>query len=261
MLNVLIQSYANTKQLWPRVKNMSVIEAQNVSKSYGKVKALNDFSLKVPKGSLFALIGPNGAGKTTFIRCLLGLTQQDTGRITINEINTFFDHSRKSISYLPEKFNFYPYYTIESALAFFGKMQGVSSKDLAKKVDEVLNLLGISELGNRKLKNLSKGQLQRLGLAQLFLSNSQTLILDEPFSGLDPIGIKELKDILKKCKQEGRTIFLNTHILSEVEQLCDYVGILNHGQLVAQGPINEVKRATGSLEQTFYDMISNKSGK
>ena len=233
---------------------MSVIDAQNVSKTYGSTLALNNLSLTVAQGSVYALLGPNGSGKTTFVKSILSLVKPDSGDIKINGINSKDVLCHEKISYLPEKFNFYPYYTVRSVLQFYGTMKGLRGQELSDKIDLSLKLLQISDLGKKKIKQCSKGQVQRTGIAAMLMGDSDLLILDEPFSGLDPIAIKELKDLLLSLKNEGKTLFINSHILSEMEKLCDHAAILNKGEVVAQGELSSML-GTKSLEDFFYEKV------
>jgi len=233
-----------------------MIDAENVSKSYGRDQVLNQLNVKVEKGSAFALIGPNGAGKTTFVRLLLGLSPMNEGTILLQGKDVSDETSRLGVGYLPEKFQFFNYYTVEGAALFYGKMHGLSGTDLKDRVNQALQDVGISELAKRRLDTLSKGQTQRLGIANLLVGNNQLLILDEPFSGLDPIGIKELKVLLNTLQDSGKTLFINSHILSEIEVICDSMAVLNKGICLAQGKITELIEGK-SLEDYFYSKIQN----
>ena len=232
---------------------MQIIQAQNVSKNYGSLTALRSLSLTVEEGSAFALLGPNGAGKTTFVRALLGLTRCG-GDIKLQGLDVGDKSARLGLAYLPEKFNFFPYYTVEAVLSFYGKMQGLGGSALSEAISSALEALNITELRKKRMDSLSKGQVQRTGLANLLMGDNKILILDEPFSGLDPIGIKELKDLINKLKGQGKTIFINSHILSEMEQICDHVAILDKGECLVQGTLEEVT-AGKSLEDAFYDLV------
>lgn len=253
-----------------------MIEIINLKKNYGPVSALKGCSLTVPDREVFALLGPNGAGKTTLIKSLLNLISVDEGQIRINGMDCKCYCSRSEISYLPEKFTFYPYYSVEEVLkmvgrillpvhscqnmpgSFLGREEKGSVTTVNELVEKVLARLSITEIKNRKIKTLSKGQLQRVGLGQLLMSKSQIYILDEPFSGLDPIGIKDTKTIIADLKQQGFTVFINSHILSEMEQICDRIAILVEGQILAEGQVAKIKEKT-SLEDYFYKMVTEKS--
>lgn len=234
---------------------MNIIETENLSKSYGAIPALKNISLSVKKGSCFALLGPNGAGKTTFVKSLLNLISPQEGSLKINNINSLDEKSRIGVYFLPEKFTFFSYYTVEGELDFYGRMQGLSDEEIKSQIPLALRKLSIEELAKRKLNTLSKGQLQRVGLANLYMGEHELYIFDEPFSGLDPIGIKDLKEILKELRGNNKSIFINSHILSEMEKICDSFGILNKGILVESGKLLE-KLEGKTLEDYFYQKVS-----
>lgn len=233
---------------------MYAIEASKVVKHYRLNKALDEFDLIVPKGSVFALLGPNGAGKTTFIKCMLGLVNYTSGELKVDGKNVREVDARKLISYIPERFNFYPFYTTTAVLEFYGKAMGISKEELPAKIENALVKLELTEIRDKKISEMSKGQRQRVGIANLVLSDAEILILDEPFSGLDPIGIKDLKKIIRDFKNEGKTVFLNSHILSEVEEICDSFAVINKGICHAQGNKNEILQGT-KLDDFFYRVI------
>lgn len=233
---------------------MKVIEVKGLSKSYGKQEALKDVSLDVSSGVIFGLLGPNGAGKTTLVKILLDLIRANSGEVSLNEKPSTQESARLNVGYLPEKFNFYPYYTVGATVRFYGEMQGLRGEDLKTECEKALSALNILDMAKQKIKTLSKGQLQRTGLACMLMGDNQLFILDEPFSGLDPIGIKELKNLILELKERGRTIFINSHILSEMEQLCDEIAILNKGQLIEVGKIKDLI-GEKSLEDHFYSMV------
>jgi ABC-2 type transport system ATP-binding protein len=233
---------------------VSVIEAKNVSKSYGNNLALNNLSLNVSEGSVYALLGPNGSGKTTFVKSILGLVKHDKGDIRLNGIESSDVTCREGISYLPEKFSFFPYYTVLGVVKFYGIMKGLKGAELEEQAAHALQALQIEDLAKKKIKQCSKGQVQRAGIAAMLMGNSKLLILDEPFSGLDPIAIKELKDLLIELKNKGITLFVNSHILSEMEKLCDHAAILNKGEVIAQGELKTMLCGM-SLEDFFYEKV------
>lgn len=238
---------------------MSIIEANGVTKKYGRHLALDNISLKVEEGSVFALLGPNGAGKTTFVKSLLGLVRLNKGELSLKGNNVKEAISREGVGYLPEKFSFYPYYTVYGCVAFFGKMNGISGAELHEKVLDSLKKTGALEIKDKRIDSISKGQLQRTGVATLLVGDSDLLILDEPFSGLDPLGIKELKDLIQAlAKDEHKTIFINSHILSEMEKICQSMAILNKGKVVVSGEINSLLKGE-TLEDFFYKLIKDNS--
>ena len=233
---------------------MLVIDAQNVSKSYGNIKALNNLSLNVAAGSVYALLGPNGSGKTTFVKSILGLVKPDGGDIKLNGIESTNVEWRDGISYLPEKFNCFPYYTVLGVVKFYGAMKGLKGSELEEQAINAVKSLQIEDLVSKKIKQCSKGQVQRTGIAAMLMGDSKLLILDEPFSGLDPIAIKELKDLLIELKNKGITLFINSHILSEMEKLCDHAAILDKGEIIAQGELSTMLNGV-SLEDFFYTKV------
>ena len=235
---------------------MNAIEIENVSMSYGPEFSLKNINLNIEEGKIFALLGPNGAGKTTLVKLILNLMHVDQGSIKIREKLVTDAYSRLGVAFIPEKFSFFSYYTVRGVLEFFATMKGLSGKVLKDQIDYALNELNITDLAKRPLKNLSKGQVQRAGLATILIGDNDLLVLDEPFSGLDPIGMKDLKEILKKQRSLGKTIFLNSHILSEMELICDDVAILDKGQILFQGSVQSIIDKGQTLEDFFYQLIS-----
>ncbi|MBC7711728.1 MAG: ABC transporter ATP-binding protein [Rhizobacter sp.] len=235
---------------------MDLIKINDITKSYGSEFSLENVSLTIQQGKIFALLGPNGAGKTTLVKLMLNLMHSDSGSIEINGFNVNDKNSRQGVAFIAEKFTFFPFYTASGVLEFFGKMKGIGGQELKDQVDAALERLQITELANRKLSRMSKGQMQRVGLASILIGKNDLIILDEPFSGLDPIGIRELKDIIRELKEQGKTLFINSHILLEMEQLCDEVAILNKGKLLFNGPVSEVLAKEKSLDDFFYKMVN-----
>jgi ABC-type multidrug transport system ATPase subunit len=234
---------------------LNIIEAKGVSKFYGRYKALENIDLNVEKGSVFALLGPNGAGKTTFVKSLLGLVKLKEGELKLNGKDVSDKTSREGIAYLPEKFSFYSYYTVRNCVSFFGQMNGLSGQELEERIDRALETVGIEDIQDKKLNTISKGQLQRTGFATLLVGKNSLLILDEPFSGLDPLGIIEIKKLLHKlANDEGMTVFINSHILSEMEKICDSFAILNKGRLAAIGKKDDLLKGD-SLEDFFEKTV------
>jgi ABC-2 type transport system ATP-binding protein len=212
------------------------------SSSFGKrkVEALSDLNLNVPEGTIFGFLGPNGAGKTTLIKLLLGIIFPTSGSAKIlgGEINNYSIKSK--IGYLPENHKYPTYLSGGEVLQFFGKLSGLDGLELDKKIDEKLELVQMTKWKKSKVKTYSKGMMQRLGLAQAMLNDPKLIYLDEPTDGVDPIGRKEIRDILIELKNDHKTIFLNSHLLSEVELITDRVGILNKGKLLREGTVQEL---------------------
>lgn len=235
---------------------MDIIQIKDISKSYGMDFSLKNINLNVQKGKVFSLLGPNGAGKTTLVKLMLNLMHSDSGTIEINGLNVNDKNSRMGVAFIPEKFSFFPFYTARGVLEFFGKMKGIEGVELTAQVNNALEELQISDLASRKLSKMSKGQMQRVGLASILIGNNDLIVLDEPFSGLDPIGIRDLKDIIKKMKAQGKTMFINSHILLEMEQICDDIAILNKGQLLFAGSVASILEKEKSLEDFFYATVN-----
>ncbi|MGA9291703.1 MAG: ABC transporter ATP-binding protein [Ignavibacteriaceae bacterium] len=224
---------------------MNSIETNSLTKiytsSFGKktVQALTDLSLTVSGGSIFGLLGPNGAGKTTLVKILLGITFPTSGNANILNQDISDYKIKNKIGYLPENHKYPSYLTGGDVLKFFGKLNGLGGRDFEKKTDELLELVKLSKWKNTKVKAYSKGMMQRLGLAQALINDPELIFLDEPTDGVDPIGRKEIRDILLNLKSRSKTIFLNSHLLSEVELITDRVGILNKGKLLQEGTVKE----------------------
>lgn len=221
-----------------------IITVNALSKIYKRgwnkksITALENVSLQVEQSTIFGLIGQNGAGKTTLIKILLGLVLPNSGTFSLLNKNMNDNLVRKHIGYLPESHRFPPFLKGVQFLKWFGKMNGLSGVELQKRIDYVLEIVKMKERSNEKLKTYSKGMLQRIGLAQALINNPQFLFLDEPTDGVDPVGRKEIRDLLLQLKHEGKTIFLNSHILSEVELITDNVAILDKGKVIYSGNLS-----------------------
>ncbi len=229
---------------------MSVIVTEGLSKTYHSglfgrqhIHALAPTNISIEKGEIFGLLGPNGAGKTTFIKLLLSIIFPSSGSAELLG-HPISDYSiKEKIGYLPENHRYPSYLTGEQVLSFFGKLSGLNSVDLRPRIDELLKIVDMSQWRRTKIKKYSKGMLQRIGLAQAMLNNPEVIFLDEPTDGVDPIGRKEIRDVLRRIRDDGKTVFLNSHLLSEVELISDRVGILNKGVLIKIGSIDALTRA------------------
>ena len=229
---------------------MHVIETQNLYKEYTqkfskqKVNALNDFTFNVEQGEIFGLLGPNGAGKTTLIKILLAITFPTNGSAKLFGTDVKNHKAKTKVGYLPENHKFPSYLTGEQVLKYYGQLSGMNAgTDMNKRIDEMLGMMNLTQWRNTKIKKYSKGMMQKLGLAQSMLSDPDLIFLDEPTDGVDPIGRKEIRDILAQIKSRGKTIFLNSHLLSEVEMICDRVAILNKGDLIKEGNVDDLTKA------------------
>ena len=231
------------------------IEVNDVTRSYGAHFSLEKINLKDKKREVFALIGQNGAGKTTLVKLILDLLRTTEGDINLSGISSIDSHSREKVGFIPEKFSFFGFYTVGGVLDFFAESRGFVGAEKKAIVENALKKLTLEDIRTRKLSTFSKGQLQRVGLATLLIGELDILILDEPFSGLDPIGIKDLKDLIKEFKLQGKTVFINSHILLEMGQLCDSFAVLKNGKLVHSGSVASMKEKHGNLEDFFTKLV------
>lgn len=220
---------------------MNAVETFNLTKHYsrGKVKALNDFSLQVETGRIFSLLGPNGAGKTTLIKVLIGLTHPTAGNATILEHPIKDYKMHKHIGYLAENHRFPEFLTATQVLYYYGKMSGLKSTDLKERIPQLLTQMNLKDWMDVKIHKYSKGMMQRLGLANALIPDPNILFLDEPTDGIDPVGRREIRDLLKTLREQGKTVFLNSHLLSEVERISDEVAILKDGKLLQKGRVED----------------------
>lgn len=209
------------------------------------IHAVRDISLTVPRGVTFGLLGPNGSGKTTLVKMLLGMTGASNGGARLFGVDTREPRSRSRVGYLPENGRYPAHHNARSLLEFLGKLSGLDGAALRRRVDEVLRLTGMREWERLGLGKHSKGMLQRVGLAQALLHQPDLLILDEPSDGVDPVGRGQFRDVLAALNAEGVTIFLNSHALGEVEQLCGHVAILQRGRLLLSGSVAQLTAREG----------------
>ncbi|TNE86504.1 MAG: ABC transporter ATP-binding protein [Deltaproteobacteria bacterium] len=219
-----------------------MIRTVNLKKSYGNFEALQGIDLEVHEGDLFGFIGPNGAGKTTTIRILTTLLEPSAGEAYVGELSVW-EHKqeiRGLIGYMPDSFGVYRDMTVTEYLHFFAAAYGIPHKERASLVGGLLDLTDLTYKENALIETLSRGMQQRLGLARTLVHDPKVLILDEPASGLDPRARVEIREILRELKRMGKTILLSSHILSELAEVCNRVGILERGELVAQGSIDEI---------------------
>ena len=205
-----------------------------------QVRGLLGVTFDVPRGACFGFVGPNGAGKTTLLKVLLGLIQADSGTVSVLGFPHDDPRWRSRIGYLPEQPYFYDHLSPVEYLDLAGRLFGIESVLRKKRSKELLDRLGLGASANVAMRKFSKGMLQRLGVAQALINDPELLILDEPMSGLDPIGRRELRQLFLELRDAGKTLFFSSHILSDVESLCDSVAVLRDGRLIAAGPLNEV---------------------
>ena len=227
---------------------MSVIETRELRKHYGRIRALKGVSLRVEKGQIYGLLGQNGAGKTTLIKILLGIAKKTDGEAELLGRTAGTTDVRRRVGYLPEDHQFPGYHTGYSLMDFYGALYGVSKDDRRRKIPETLELVGIAGRMNSKIKTYSKGMKQRLGIAQSLLHDPEVIFLDEPTDGVDPLGRREIRELMGRLKDKGHTLFLNSHLLGEVELICDRVAILQQGELIREGTIHELTKQKGQVE-------------
>ena len=210
-----------------------------------EVRAVDGISLGVPRGTTFGLLGPNGAGKTTFVKMLLSAVHPTSGSAFLFGKPASFAPSRRSIGYLPENHRFPTYFTGAGMLDCYAALSGMDAGDRKRRIPELLDLVGIPQWGDVRLGKYSKGMLQRVGLAQALIHNPELLILDEPSDGVDPVGRRHIREILHALEEKGVTIFINSHLLVEVELFCREVAILNKGKMILAGNVRELTAGRG----------------
>lgn len=219
-----------------------MLQISNLYKSYGKFQAVNNLTLHIPKGDLFGFVGPNGAGKTTTIRMVCGLMLPNSGYIAINGIDALANQKeiKKQIGYVPDFFGVYDNLKVREYMDFYGSMYRMDSREIQRISDDLLELVNLSDKKEAFVDTLSRGMKQRLCVARALIHNPALLVLDEPNSGLDPRARVEMKELLQNLKSMGKTIVISSHILSELSEMCNSIGIMNHGSLVAAGRIEDV---------------------
>ncbi len=233
------------------------IRVENLSKTYRStfgrqtVEALREASLEVAPGEIFGLLGPNGAGKTTLVKILLGVVKPSEGTAALFGKDAGTPAARRRVGYLPESHRFPGHLSPEKMLDLYGRLQGVPSAARKRRIPELLERVDMAEWQDTKIRKFSKGMLQRTGLAQALLGDPDLVFLDEPTDGVDPVGRRAIRDLLLWMRSEGKTVFLNSHLLSEVEQVCTRVAILNDGRLVRQGSIEEL-----TAVERVYDLVA-----
>jgi Cu-processing system ATP-binding protein len=234
----------------------SLLQFKTIQKRFGKIVALNDVTLNVEQGSVLALLGPNGAGKSTLFGCLLGLIFPTTGEVLLREQNVR-DCDRRAFGYVPERISLYPQRTVWENGLFFAKLRGHGAHELEKQLKRV----GLYNVQDRKVRQLSKGMLQRLGLAIALCGEPKVLVLDEPFNGLDPVLLEQLQNILRAEKERGATLLISTHTISAVENLATHVAILLQGSVAANGTLAELraKHPEQSSLENIYHTIARQS--
>ncbi len=216
---------------------------ENVSKRFGKIVAVDDVSLRMPRGTIYGFLGPNGAGKTTTIRMIMSILYPDAG--TIEVLGSRNPESVKDrLGYLPEEKGLYKKMTARDIIAYFGKLKGMPGQEAKRRAAHLLNEFGLGDWKDRRCEALSKGMGQKVQILSTIIHDPELVILDEPFSGLDPVNVETVREVILDMKREGRTVIFSTHVMEQAEQICDYVLLINKGRKVLDGTLAEVK-ATG----------------
>jgi ABC-2 type transport system ATP-binding protein len=226
---------------------MDAILLENVCKSFGQVRAVDNLSVRVPTGCVYGFLGPNGAGKTTTIRMIMNIIRPDSGRIrvfangTTNRANVRTRAMTSKIGYMPEERGLYRKMKVGKVLAYFGAIKGLKASELNSQVPHWLEQMDLTNWANKKVEELSRGMHQKLQFAVTVINDPELVILDEPFSGLDPVNQDLLKDIICRMRSEGKTVLFSTHVMHEAEQLCDYILLINKGKPVLDGRLDEIR--------------------
>ncbi|WP_027480584.1 ABC transporter ATP-binding protein [Deinococcus pimensis] len=224
------------------------IETRQLRKEYRGRAVVESLDLEVGRGEVFGFLGPNGAGKSTTVKMLLGLVRPTSGEVRVLGGSVNEERVRRKLGFLPEQFRFHTWMSGEEFLTFHGRLAGLSARALRDRVPEALNLVGLGGRGRDELRSYSKGMLQRVGLAQAIIHTPELVFLDEPTSALDPLGRVEVRNIIHSLKDSGVTVFLNSHLLSEVEQTCDRVAFVNQGRVLRAGRMEELLGPPRSLD-------------
>lgn len=231
----------------------------NLYKNYGSFQAVSGLTLHIPKGDLFGFVGPNGAGKTTTIRIVCGLLKATAGNIQINGIPASDDYReiKKCIGYVPDFFGVYDNLKVKEYMEFYGSMYGMYTRDIENLSDDLLDLVNLRDKKEVYVDSLSRGMKQRLCVARALLHNPTLLILDEPSSGLDPRARVEMKELLMNLNQMGKTIIISSHILSELSEMCNSIGIMNHGRLITAGRMEDITMQLGNGNKIHVSVKGN----
>ena len=241
---------------------MHAIEIRGLSKDYPvgfwkkKLRpALKSLDLTVEAGEAFGFLGPNGAGKTTTLKLLMGIIFPTAGSATILGKHFLDPEVRKKVGFLPEQPYFYDYLSAPELLDYYAGLSGMARVERAQRIGPVLERVGLSDAGSKHLRKFSKGMLQRVGIAQAIIHNPEVVFLDEPMSGLDPLGRHEVRELIQGLKDEGKTIFFSTHILSDAEALCDRVAVIHKGELRGVGVVNDLRSAVAGKSEVIWEGV------
>ncbi|UCD91835.1 MAG: ABC transporter ATP-binding protein [Methanobacteriota archaeon] len=227
-----------------RGETVAAIEIKALEKDYKDVKALKGLDMVIEEGQVYGFCGPNGAGKTTTLKILVGLVRATSGEASIRGIDALNDgvEARKHVGYLPESYGMPRWDTPRKFLTYIGILSGMSKADISKRIEDISGEIGLTDNLDRKIKAISKGNKQRIGIAQALIHDPEILLFDEPTTGLDPIGRNDVLDTMREYANKGKTVLFSTHILSDVEKICDTVGIIHEGLLIEEGSPEELRK-------------------
>ena len=238
------------------MKSENAVGIDGVSRAFGDVKAVDGLSLALAPGEIVGFLGTNGAGKTTTIKMITGLLRPDAGEVSVFGGDPSDPAVRARIGYMPEVATYYPYLNARELLAFYGGICGLDAKSVRERTDSLLESVGLADAAKRPLRTYSKGMLQRAGIAQALLHDPDLLVLDEPFTGLDPLARIHFRNLLRRLRDRGKSIFFSSHELGETELLCDSVAIMKRGRCIYHGPVDRLAGdGRGNLERLFLDVL------
>ena len=236
-----------------------MIEIRQLEKSFGAVKAVKDVTFNAPDGSVTGLLGPNGAGKTTSLRMLSGLMRPDSGGIMVDGVDVVADPigAQVHMGLLPDSRGLYPRLTPREHIHYFGELRGMSAASLKARAGQLIDLLGLSDIADRRVEGFSQGERTKVALARAIVHNPRNVILDEPTNGLDVMSTRAMRELIRKLREEGCCVVFSSHIMQEVSALCDRIVVIAHGRVVAEGSPDELRRRTGcdSLEDAFVALV------
>ena len=240
---------------------MNLVQVENISKHFGEFKAVDDVSFNIEKGTVYGLLGPNGAGKTTTIRMIMDIIAPDSGRIIFSGEQPSGDYADQ-IGYLPEERGLYRKMKVKDVILFMAELRGMDRANAFNEIDHWLQKMDLTEWENKKIEDLSKGMAQKIQFIATVIHKPELIILDEPFSGLDPINMTLLKDLMLELNADGATIILSTHIMEQAERLCEKICLINAGKIVLEGDLRDIKKSFGknSVELEYsgnVDLIRN----
>lgn len=237
----------------PAVEISHLVKDFKTSFKRQPLRAVDDVSIRIMPGEVYGLIGPNGSGKSTTMKALLGLVAPTSGKCAIFGKDSMKVDSRNEVGFLPENPYFYKHLSGDETLKFYGKLCGIKGAKLRDRVKELLELVGLTEASHRRIGGYSKGMLQRIGLAQALVQEPRLVILDEPTAGVDPVGSREIRDLIFKLREQGITVFLCSHLLEQVQEVCDHVGIIFKGKMILEGKLDDLIAIEDQTELILKD--------